>query len=442
MSQPQLDAQGEAHQALGTAVASYGQRVLNDPQILSNLVADLLPDLPRERSLLVAGAESGIAAEITQHVQAQHIDPDTAVQLVARALAERRAIDPAASLWVATEYAQALGYQVRPFAPAGPPGQAAMNPSTAPTLTAMPVPPSPTQPPSGAPVSPQVPPMPYSVPPPQPGQPQSWPPQQGQQGPPQSWPPQPPQQGQPQSWPPAQPPGGRRGSAASRTRSLVAVGAALAVVAAYLVVAAITNLAPFGTAHPVASPSAPVTHITTHPPSTRPPTLAAGVTPLLQLMPGDISDPATQCQPVKKPYNWQMPGLVKALSCGDQGLPNGGYVQGYQMDTRANYETAWRNFNTWWGFDASSAKQSCPPPGNSGQGETTWYNDKGGFPTRQGQVLECQVVTGNAPVYVWTMPTQNAWLIAVGADGSSFSALNTWWENSSPPSVTPSPAAS
>src|SRR5215813_4709410 len=125
MSQP-LDAQGEAHQALGTAVASYGPRVLSDPHTLGNFVADLLPDLPRERSLLVTGAEADIAAEMRQHVEEQHIDPDTAVQLVASALSERRAIDPAAGCWVASEYAQALGYQVRPYTsavPAGPPPQ-------------------------------------------------------------------------------------------------------------------------------------------------------------------------------------------------------------------------------------------------------------------------------------------------------------------------------
>ena len=119
----QLDALGEAREALGTAVASYGQRVLSDPHALGNLVADLLPDLPRERSLLVAGAEAGIAAEMREHVEGQHIDPDTAVQLVASALSKRRAIDPAAGLWVASEYAQALGYQVRPYTSAVPPGR-------------------------------------------------------------------------------------------------------------------------------------------------------------------------------------------------------------------------------------------------------------------------------------------------------------------------------
>ncbi len=71
MSQ-QLDTQGEAHEALGTAVASYGQRVLSDPHTLGNLVADLLPDLPRERSLLVTGAEADIAAAMREHVEGQH----------------------------------------------------------------------------------------------------------------------------------------------------------------------------------------------------------------------------------------------------------------------------------------------------------------------------------------------------------------------------------
>ena len=37
---------------------------------------------------------------------------------MARSLTERRALEPAASMWVATEYAQALGYQVRPYAEA------------------------------------------------------------------------------------------------------------------------------------------------------------------------------------------------------------------------------------------------------------------------------------------------------------------------------------
>jgi hypothetical protein len=61
------------------------------------------------------------------------VNPDTAVQLVARALSERRAINPAAGLWVASEYAQALGYRVRPYTSAvasGPPQRVSPAPGT------------------------------------------------------------------------------------------------------------------------------------------------------------------------------------------------------------------------------------------------------------------------------------------------------------------------
>ena len=113
MSGDAYDVQGEVRDALNTAVEGYGKRVLSDARVLGNLVGDLLPDLPRERSLLVTVAEAGVAAELTQHVEGQHMDADTAVALTARSLAENRALEPAASMWVATEYAKALGYQVR-----------------------------------------------------------------------------------------------------------------------------------------------------------------------------------------------------------------------------------------------------------------------------------------------------------------------------------------
>lgn len=109
----QFDTHGEAREALNTAVTSYGARVLGDPRILGNIVTDLLPDASLERSLLVAAAEAGVATKLTQHVEQEHLPVDTAISMVARALSESRAIDPAASSWVATEYAQALGYQVR-----------------------------------------------------------------------------------------------------------------------------------------------------------------------------------------------------------------------------------------------------------------------------------------------------------------------------------------
>jgi hypothetical protein len=420
MSQQQLDAQGEAREALRTAVASYGQRVLNDPHILGNLVADLLPDLPRERSLLTAGAEAGIAAEMMRYVHNQHIDPDTAVQLAARTLAERRAIDPAASMWVASEYARALGFQVTPYSQALQPGV----PDGYPAPTTSPAQPASTQPTAPAPVSPQVPPMPHPQGPPAP-----------------SWPPQGPQA---QVWPPAQPvPAGPPTSGGGRKRGIIAAAAAAGLVIVYLIVAAVAHTVPFGKSHPVAltTPTAKPTHRATPKPTpSPPPSLAPGVTPLLQLLPQDISDPTTQCQALKKPYKWSMPGLVTALDCSDPNLPNG-YLDAYQMDSRADYETSWRNFNTWWGFNTSSAQASCPPSSAAGQGLVPW-NGKG-FPSIQGQVLECETITGDAPVYVWTLPTQDMWFIAVGANGSSFKTLNSWWQSgNSGPAVIPTPPPS
>jgi hypothetical protein len=442
MSQ-QLDAQGEAHNALGTAVSSYGQRVLNDPHILGNLVTDLLPDLPRERSLLVTGADAGIAAQMTQHVEEQHIDPDTAVQLVARALSERRAIDQAASMWVATEYAQALGYRVRPHAQTDQSTQPQVIAAATATMTAPSGPPMPAMP--------TMPPGQSAVPAPQAPPGQSWPPgAQAPQAPPgQSWPP-----AQPagQSWPPAQPPGPSWPPAqpasgppptpgSGRKRGLIAAGTAAGLVVIFFIVAAVAGVAPFSKAHPQPTPT-PTPIKTTHPPTASPkptPILALGVTPLSQLLPSDIADPTTQCSAIKK-TGWSSPGMVTALSCDDKYLPNGA-VSGYQMDNRADFNKAWSNFNSWSSFDETKAGPSCPAASSAGQGLTSW-NSKS-FPSMQGQVLECWTGSNAAPIYVWTMPSQDAFFIAVGADGSSFKALDNWWANYSgpanPPTATPSP---
>lgn len=120
MTEPQLDAQGQAHEALSSAVADFGQRVLSDPQMLRSRMSDVLADLPRERDLLVAAADADVAGELTRYIQEQRLDLDIAVRLVASSLFYRRSIDPASSKWVTSEYAQALGYGVRPATPLPP----------------------------------------------------------------------------------------------------------------------------------------------------------------------------------------------------------------------------------------------------------------------------------------------------------------------------------
>jgi hypothetical protein len=420
MSQ-QLDVQGEAREALGTAVASYGQRVLSDPHTLGNLVADLLPDLPRERSLLVTAAEAGIAGEMRQHVEEQHVDPDTAVQLVASALSDRRALDPAAGLWVASEYAQALGYQVRSYTAAGP--------------------------------VPQRPPGQFWQSPPPPSQPlPSPPPPWGTAGPaPQSWPP----AGAPpgQSWPPAQPPsGGSRSSRSMRGRGLIAAGAAVALIGGYLIAAAtVAHSFPFAKSRPVAAaspvrparPAPKPTQRATTSPAPAGPQLAAGVAPLVQLLPGDIDDPATQCQNNPPPYGFDMPGRVQSLVCTDPGLPKGSQIYAYQLDNQADYEATWQSYNKTIGFTGSDLSPTCPSA--KGRAGTTPMHSQF-FPPATGQLLECMMVKDGKsppqPVYTWTFPTEDAFIVAVGAPNSSFAPLDAWWTSSSMPMTAPSPAAS
>jgi hypothetical protein len=463
----QLDARGEAHEALGTAVASYGQRVLSDPHTLGNLVADLLPDLPRERSLLVAAAEAGVAAELRQHVEEQHIDPDTAAQLVARSLSERRAIDPAASMWVALEYAQALGYQVRLYTSAVPPRQPRQLDLAAPMTTALPPAagaPATVPPAAGAPAiqapsprswppagpAPERPPGQFWQPslPPQTWAPagpasQSWPPAGV---PPQSWPPAGPPPGQ--SWPPLQPSsGGPRNSWSGRKRGLIAGVTAVALIGGYLIAATVAHTFPFIKSRPVAASSrvhSPgPTPKPTHPATPTPtgPRLAAGVTPLVRLLPGDIGDPTTQCQNDPPPYSWDMPGRVAALECTDPGLPKG-KVYAFQMDSQTDYEATWASYSKVVGFSEASPGQDCPPAKG---GVGTYPTDSKMFPHQSGQVLWCEMVdagNGPQPVYTWTLPSEDAFFVAAGAPKSSFAALDKWWSNDSLPMTAPSPSAS
>jgi hypothetical protein len=166
------------------------------------------------------------------------------------------------------------------------------------------------------------------------------------------------------------------------------------------------------------------------------------VTPLIRLLPRDIDDPAGQCRADHGPYPWHMPGLVSALSCLAPGLP-GGSVYAYQMDSSAAFGTAWRNFDTWWGMSRSTAQTRCPPVGGR-SGITGFHSES--FPPRPGQVLECTTVrgtngAGTAPAYAWALPSQDAFFVAEGAYGSSFSALDSWWVNNAIPVISPSPSS-
>jgi hypothetical protein len=523
MSGDPYDVQGEVRDALSTAVDSYGKRVLNEPRVLGNLVADLLPDLPRERSLLVAAAEAGIASELTQNVEGQHMDADTAVALAARSLAENRSLDPAASTWVATEYAQALGYQVRspaspspweapasPWEPAPSPWGASPSPwenspAEPPAPTVVPEPPqdltltanqplnqwppenqwppapvssNPASGPSPSPgsrpspgqgaspfQSPSVSPFPGPSPVPGPFQspnpspsPSPMPGQSPFPGPglnsspslvpgpnPGVWSPAPPvSPNQPNQWTPAPPPGGGwpaapQAEAKPRRGLFVGGGAIVAIVVLYLLAAAVVHTFPFAKPNPAADPASAATSpaptkpaaspvSTASPAATSAPTgtSAAGVKALKVLLPYDLTDASTECAEQTK-IPWTNPGLVKALDCVAPDMPNG-QIFGYQLDSTADYNRAWSNYNAWAQFGASTT-ENCPPAAGDAQGgPEEWWGPR--FAKRSGQVIEC-FTSNTGPVYVWTYPTEDAFIVAQPPKSWSFSKLETWWEDNS-----------
>ncbi len=110
MADPLFEHAQEARAALRAIVSDpvHGPDVLNSPQTTANLLHDLLPDAPREASLLVAAASAGIPATLRCHV-AQGIDPATAIRLAAASLSGRTALTPDVCEWVAAELASAFG---------------------------------------------------------------------------------------------------------------------------------------------------------------------------------------------------------------------------------------------------------------------------------------------------------------------------------------------
>src|SRR5215472_7872403 len=232
----------------------------------------------------------------------------------------------------------------------------------------------------------------------------------------------------------------------NRGRVILIVAAAVVVaLGGYAGAAAATHRFPFHRvdAAPLPRPSIRPTH---HQPTATPTptprstvaTVPQGKAPLTALLPGVLDDPASQCSPILPPYHWTMSGVVQALVCDQVPGLRSGTVFAFQLDSASNYLTAWGNYNQWWGFNGAAAGTSCPPGSATSEGTLSWSGHF--FPQHEGQVLECEEVSGNQPAYTWTMPTEYAFIVAQGAPGSSFAALQTWWTDDAGPNAAPSPA--
>jgi hypothetical protein len=100
----------EARAALNAIVTDpqHGVAALSSGQTMSHLLKELLPDAPREKSILVAAAEAGLANTVRQYVD-HGMDPNTAIRLAAASLSSTTPFTPEACTWVANEIANALG---------------------------------------------------------------------------------------------------------------------------------------------------------------------------------------------------------------------------------------------------------------------------------------------------------------------------------------------
>jgi hypothetical protein len=117
------DAQGEAHAALRAIVADprYGLPVLSNAQTMTNLLKDMLPDAPRESSVLVAASEAGVAGLLQGNVS-RGMDVATASRLAAGTFENQTALTPDACNWAAGILASVLRLDAVRAAPPPPPG--------------------------------------------------------------------------------------------------------------------------------------------------------------------------------------------------------------------------------------------------------------------------------------------------------------------------------
>jgi hypothetical protein len=144
------------------------------------------------------------------------------------------------------------------------------------------------------------------------------------------------------------------------------------------------------------------------------------------LLPSD----ATNCQSIpSEDLPEGLVGLTDTLSCTGSHLANGG-IFAYQFDSNPDYQAGISQFNNDVNFNPDKAGAGCS--GSSNTGYLPWYSHI--YPQTSGQVLECYYQTSSKrPAYIWTVPTQNTIFEALGAEGSSISAIHNWWYNNGGP---------
>jgi hypothetical protein len=409
-----IDPGGEARIVLQSAVADYGARVLSNAAIMDGICEDRLPDWPREASLVSMAVRADVAAMLQQ--RAGGVGADTAVRLTAANLAESRSLDPAAAIWVVSEFARVLGYQVSdglqpatgpaapaaavaPQAPGGyppgsPPGEALTKPPDAP----------PAHPPTERAGYPETvttgPGGPGAAPPGGPGAAPGYPPPAG----------------------PGPVPGGPAPAARPSRRGLLIVGGIFGLVIIYLIVASTAHLPPFPSANPKPTPSHSHSHSPQPTPSVSTFQPTASDQTLAGLIPANVSAGGS-CAPVQQPHN----GATAEYHCsGAPGVP-ASYVEYYLFGSKSAMNAAYALFLSDFAHVSRSSGPCYQTHGVAAFAsfapcETAYSIGS----TPEGRVVEYSYK--GSPDISSTF-TKN--LILVDMQASNGNTLLTWWDRSS-----------
>jgi len=384
------DDDGAAERALEAAVDDYGTRALSNPQVLSNLFKDLLPDRPRESSAMLSAAESGLADLLMERIS-QGVPVDAAVSMAASTLGERIALDPTACTWTSRAFAKALGYT--PSAPA--PGAATP-------------PPPPASGPYATPGPTVAPPLGAHAPPPvvTPGGPfaASTIGAGGNAG----------FGGQP-PWTPGLP------GPPKPSRRPLFIASGVGGVLVLLVVLGVTM-------HWFDSPGPTPTTTTTSSTSSTSSTTTSSSTIYAPLSPAertlaDAFEPhgiaTANCRSLRS-----TPAGVSidtAVTCTNTSSPVA-YVNIYEGSSTYSGTQLFYAFQSSVNFNTGQAGSTCPPPAGYNSGATTWNT---GGATRGEHI--CYSSTDNIALHAWSYDSDNVFIVAHGTTSASLEQMQTWW---------------
>ena len=404
----------------------YGVAALSSPQTMSSLLKDLLPDAPREKSVLIAASEAGVAGMLRDHM-IQGMDLATASALAVASFTRTTGYPDDVGNWVVGELAQAIGFAPSPIPP-GPVSPGPAGPGPGPGLQDTILPGAFSRDSMGPAPQATVPPMSYPQntfqqntygPGPSPYETVAaggnqgagvggW--QQGSGGGSQG--------------------GGRR---SSLWRILAAAGGVVVVIVGIVLV--IHAVSPNKPTKPT-KPTKPghSTPATTPAKSTTPAVAAGTVEPLSQIMSPMVTPSSTGAAEVTSCGSTSQSGfhgITADVSCTGTATSGDFKIWSYQFDNASDYQGGLKHLDSFTAWDPAGAVPGCSSDTNTTCSALWWRTDEQKYRKRPGQILQEHYVNnsnGTFPTFIWTMPTQRVVFISQDlSKDSTLPELYSWW---------------